>query len=802
MDAIGIENTPRNAARAPSGMSCCGDLHWGSHFCHLYESRADLIDVLVPFFTAGLANNEKCLWVTSEPLNAAEATAVLAEQMPDLQHYLSEGQIVIVDYKDWYVTGSAMNADSVLRGWVDVERQALAQGYSGLRVTGNTTFLHTREEWRNFEQYESRVTGTISGHRIIALCSYHLGMVKGSDVLDVVHNHQFAVARRDGHWQMIENAAIKVAKQELQNVNLELEQRVAERTDELSKALAVVEEQKRQLEAELADAQLLHGVSAALVNEGVVGEFYQKLVDAAALVMRSDFATMQRYDPGHDALAIIAHRNLNDEALKFWEWVPPLRPTSCGMALHRGERVIISDYDSWDYAAGSEDQAAFRAGGIRAAQSTPLLSRSGKLVGMISTHWKRVHQPSERDLRLLDIIARQAADLIERSAAAEALQEQAERLQEADRRKDAFLATLAHELRNPLAPIQTGLALLKLDKPEHTPRVLSMMERQLAHMVRLVDELLDVSRVSRGLVTLRRQRTKLNEIIESAVETSRPLLEAARHQLTVSLPDNAIWLDADATRVAQILSNLLNNAAKYTPEGGKIKFAAESVDGEVRIRVADNGIGIPPHMLEKVFDLFTRVDEAIERSQSGLGVGLSLARQLAELHGGSIAAESTGQGRGSMFTLRLPAGEAPSDALVLDQDGGSVAHSDRVRVLIVDDNADAAQTLSLVLSGLGHATRAICESPKALSAALDFQPDVVLLDLGMPELNGFDLAGQFRKEPVLAGVTLVAISGWGTEEDRMRSRDAGIDHHLTKPVSLEDVQSLLCRQKAQASSIS
>jgi signal transduction histidine kinase/ActR/RegA family two-component response regulator len=816
MEAIGIEHSTNhtNSANAPSGISCCGELHWGAHFCHLYETREDLIETLVPFFSTGLTNNEKCLWVTSSPLNAADATAALAERTPNLQHYLNSGQIQIVDYADWYTRLGKMDTDSLLQGWIVAEQQALAAGFSGLRVTGNATFIKSREEWCAFENYEARVTETFAGRRIIALCSYHLDMTDGREVLDIVRNHQFAIARREGDWQRIENPAIKLAKQELHRANLELEQRVSERTTELRDALAKVEEQKReletvlqmrnesqrQLEAELADTRLLHSISATLINEGVVGDFYQKLVDAAAMLMRSDFASMQRFDPERGALQLIAHKGFSVEALAFWEWVPPLRPCACGLALHRQERCIVPDYEAWEFVAGSNELAAFRAAGVRAVQSTPLLSRSGILVGMISTHWKHPHQPSERDLRLLDIIARQAADLIERNAADEAMQEQAKRLWEADRHKDVFLATLAHELRNPLAPIQNGLSLLKIGKPENTPRVLAMMERQLSHMVRLIDELLDVSRVSRGMVTLKRKQMKLNTAIDSAIETSRPLLDIGRHQLTVIVPDNPIWLDADATRVAQILSNLLNNAARYTPEGGRIELAAETVGAEVRIRITDNGIGIPAEMLEKVFDLFTRVDEAAERSQNGLGVGLSLAKQLTELHGGSITVASEGLGRGATFTICLPVSDAPHELRSPNDSESHIAGGSITRILIVDDNKDAAETLALLLEDWGYQTRVVCEAPKALHAALDFQPDVAFLDLGMPELNGFDLARQLRGQPALTSVALVALSGWGTEEDRTRGQHAGIDHHLTKPVLMEEIQGILRKVETRKSS--
>jgi signal transduction histidine kinase len=318
----------------------------------------------------------------------------------------------------------------------------------------------------------------------------------------------------------------------------------------------------------------------------------------------------------------------------------------------------------------AEEVRMFRRCGIRAVQSTPLLSRSGKLLGVISTHWKQPRQPSERHLRLLDIIARQAADLIERTSAEEALRLRAEQLVEADRRKDEFLATLAHELRNPLAPLQNGLAVLKIGKGDAIPRVLPIMERQLAHMVRLIDDLLDVSRVSRGLIVLKRERIPLQAVVESAVETSRPLVEAAGHRLSIEMPAKPIWLDADATRVAQVLSNVLNNAAKYTPRGGRIELAAQSSGDKVVVRISDTGIGIPKIMLTHIFEMFAQAEQSMDRAQGGLGLGLSLAKRLVEMHDGSIEALSEGPGYGSTFVIRLPIAKAPPIAAV---DAGDAA---------------------------------------------------------------------------------------------------------------------------------
>jgi signal transduction histidine kinase/ActR/RegA family two-component response regulator len=745
----------------------------------MYETRADLIDTLVPFFAVGLANNEQCLWVTSTPLSAADATSVLLERIPNVAEYLSRKQMQILDYSDWYTRTATIETDSLLKTWLEAEKQALERGFKGLRVTGDTSFLRSRESWGEFERYEARVTETFKGRRLIALCSYHLGTATAGDVLDVVRNHQFAIARRHGAWEMIENASIKVAKEQLRKANLELEQRVAARTAEL--------------EAELADARLLHDISAAFVDEDQVDRLYQKLLDAAATVMRSEYASMQSYDRerGEDGwLRLLAHRGFTPEAATFWAWVRPDSESTCGAALRTRRRVIVADVEACESMVRTDDLATYKQTGIRAVQTTPLLSRSGTLVGMISTHWNRPHEPTKRDLQMLDILARQAADLIERNKAAAALRAQTAELLSADRHKDEFLATLAHELRNPLAPLRTGLAVLKSCPPDAADRVLQMMERQLGHMVHLIDDLLEVSRVSRGMVTLNKQRVTLRTVIDTAVETSRPLLEAAQHRFDVTMPGSPLWLEADTTRVAQIIANLLNNAAKYTPKGGHVVLAVEAHDEGVQIRVTDTGIGIAPEMLPKVFDMFAQVEHSLERSGGGLGIGLSLAKRLAVMHGGSITAESEGPGKGSTFKVQLPLAAAPpaeSPSPTGNEQTGALCY----RILVVDDNADAAEMLAELLKNAGHITRVIHDSREVLGVALQFRPDVVFLDIGMPKMNGFDVAHLLRQQPELSSTVLVALTGWGSEQDRVKSHKAGFDLHLTKPALPEAIHELL-----------
>ncbi|MBE3026209.1 diguanylate cyclase [Janthinobacterium sp. BJB1] len=392
--------------------------------------------------------------------------------------------------------------------------------------------------------------------------------------------------------------------------------------------------------------------------------------------------------------------------------------------------------------------------------------------------------------RLLTVLF---SDISERKRSEQQLRQLADNLSEMDRRKTEFLATLAHELRNPLAPIRNGLQIMRLaaDKPATVARVRDVMERQVNQMVHLVNDLLDVARITRGQIELRLERTDLKTIIAGAVETSMPLIEASRHQLQVQLAEEPLPLDADPTRLAQVLGNLLNNAAKYTPAGGHIALRAVRDGNEALIEVKDSGVGIPAESIATVFDMFTQVGQNMGRAQGGLGIGLSLVRRLAELHGGSATAASPGAGLGSTFSVRLPllAEEAQTPAATVAP--ASAAAAPHFRVLVVDDNVDAAETLAAVLDMMGHATQVAHDGAQALAVAPQFLPDVIFLDIGLPGMNGYEVARALRRTAAGAAAVLVALTGWGAENDRSQSSAAGFDHHLTKPANLHAIGELL-----------
>jgi PAS domain S-box-containing protein len=368
-------------------------------------------------------------------------------------------------------------------------------------------------------------------------------------------------------------------------------------------------------------------------------------------------------------------------------------------------------------------------------------------------------------------------------------------LKESDQRKDEFLAMLAHELRNPLAPIRNGVQIFRALAPPvpELQSAIEMIDRQVHQMTRLVDDLLDVSRITRGKIELRRERVELATIVNGAVEASRPLIDQRGHELTVAIPPQPIHLDADLTRLSQVLMNLIHNAAKFIDRAGRIWVTAEREDDCVLIRVKDTGIGIPAEMLPRIFDMFTQVDRSLERSEGGLGLGLTLVHRLVELHGGTVEARSEGLGKGSEFIVRLPVAVEIQDPGPRGEagDGETVVMPAARRILVVDDNLDAADSLGMLLSMLGHEVHTAHDGLEAVEAVVEFRPDVVLLDIGLPKLNGYEAARQIRERHGGTGLVLIALTGWGQDEDRRRSKEAGFDHHMTKPVDFADLQRVL-----------
>jgi len=582
----------------PSGLAPVGDIPWGSHFCQFYRTGDDLAETLVPYFEAGLRSQESCLWVTGDALDADRAEALMVEAVPDFKHYLHSAQMQIVSIHDWYTPGEAFDDDTVLQGWVDREKASRDRGFAGLRLTGDTAWV-ARSGWNSFMHYEEKVNSTFKRYRMVALCTYCMDKCTAEDVIDVCRQHQFALARRHGDWDLLESSSLKIAKAQLKQYSDELELRVQERTQALNSALQA---------------------------------------------------------------------------------------------------------------------------------------------------------------------------------------------------RDEFLAMLGHELRNPLAPIVNATELIRSQAPANPilARSTAILGRQVGHMTRLVNDLLDVGRITQGQLRLELKPVPLADVIEQAVELARPLIDQRGHALSVTLPGRQVHVDADAVRLAQVFGNLLHNAAKYTADEGTISIAAAVGEQGVTVTVRDNGAGIPQEMLSSIFELFKQLPRSLARSEGGLGIGLTLVKRLTEMHGGTVAAWSEGLGRGAEFRVVLPLAEnslRPQDPL--PGQAGEVVAQAGCRVLVVDDNQDANDSLAVLLASAGHTVHQAYDGITALQLATSQMPDVILLDIGLPDIDGYQVVQNLRSQPALRHIHVVALTGYGQATDVEQARQAGFDNHLVKPAHPQMLLGLL-----------
>jgi PAS domain S-box-containing protein len=611
-----------------------------------------------------------------------------------------------------------------------------------------------------FEQNDRRASASGAGVQVVETLADGDGVLRHSLV------SKFPMTGPDGGVISVGGMAVDItdrlrAEEALRATQKELEARVAERTADLARA-------NEFLKALLENIQ-----------DGIVA------CDAGGVLTLFNRATREFHGLPEEPIPAeqwAAHYDLyraDGKTLLAAEEIPLYRALR-GEGVRDGEMVIAPK--------GGRPRTLLASG------QAFYDDRGAKLGAVVSMH--DITQRKEAEEALHQARAELERRVEERTAE---LARANEALKDADRRKDEFLATLAHELRNPLAPIRNSLQILKMPGVDAgtVGRSRDMMERQVHHLVRLVDDLLDVSRVMRGKIELRRERVELASVVARAVETVQPLVDAQGHRLGVSLPDESLPLDADPVRLAQVVGNLLTNAAKYTEPGGHIRLTAEREGDEAVLRVRDDGIGIAPEVLPRVFDLFVQVDHAATRSQGGLGIGLTLVKNLVEMHGGSVDARSAGLGRGSEFVVRLP---ISAHGLERDQVRGEEkptrpASPSGLRLLVVDDNHDAADSLAMMLRLQGHEVRVAHSGPAALEAVEDYAPDVVFLDIGMPGMDGHEVARRMRRQPGLEKVVLAALTGWGQQEDRRRTTEAGFDHHLVKPPEPKAVESVLAQLK-------
>jgi PAS domain S-box-containing protein len=590
--------------------------------------------------------------------------------------------------------------------------------------------------------------------------------------------------------------------------------------------------QRRLIDIALADdfraMARLQSLSTRLARTGEMDEIVREILAASCDLTNTTKGTIHLVDPSTGRLRVAMLLGFGPRFVeRFGEHGSAI---ICDACVRARERVFWEDLEAAPELTGTPDLEAYLGDDVRAITCTPLLTRDGRLLGLLNNKFPRPHRPSEHEQRYLDLLARMAADLIERS-------QHEHSLRDADRRKNEFLAMLAHELRNPLAPIQNALQILhqhvRTGSDEVAITAAAMMERQLAQLVRLVDDLLDVSRVSRGKIELKKSKVELASIVNLAVEAAHPLRQSREHALSVTLPDGPVFVNADPARLAQVVGNLLANAFKFTEPGGRVELSVARDGDQAVIRVHDNGMGIAPDHLARIFELFMQVDTSLERAQGGLGIGLTLCKKLVEMHDGAIEARSDGVGCGSEFIVRMPVAAPVSDTKAARSRGdgafaeaskrdegalgqtakrgddalghtakrGDAALLSGRRILVVDDNRDSAESLAMLLRLHGNETQTAFDGVEAVAAAESFRPELILSDIGLPRMNGYEVARKIRERAWGKELVLIALTGWGQEADRQRSSAAGFDGHLVKPVELSQLTNLVALVHSRRNSL-
>jgi PAS domain S-box-containing protein len=528
--------------------------------------------------------------------------------------------------------------------------------------------------------------------------------------------------------------------------------------------------------ARLFELSVMPGGTAAMPS------LLQAVVDTAIEITGADLGALQLYDEINECLRIAAHRGFTQEFLDRFSVMPGDGHATCAEAVRRRAQVIVEDVTSspiFDWPT----LAILRRAGIESVQSTLMVSREGRLFGALSTLWKKRWQPDADRLRTLEIVARQAADVLQHR--------QQEKLLEANRHKDEFLALLGHELRNPLAPILTATELMALHGGGVMEAERKLIEDQVKHLMRLVDDLLDVSRITRGSIELRKEPVALLRIVAQAAEMASPLFEQRAHRLTIDVAPELI-VDADPARMVQVVANLLTNAARYTDNGGVVRVQSAATDDTIVLRVTDSGVGISPTMLPFVFDPFVQEKQALNRPRGGLGLGLAIVRSLVQLHGGTVSANSAGPGKGSEFAISLPRSRQRVDARAEGSAPGpeTSAGGAGARILVVDDNESYSRALARALESFGHEVRIAHDGPSALRLVENFTPALCLVDLGLPVMDGYELARRLSELPSLSASRIVAVSGYGEPVAVQRSAAAGFAAHLVKPVELSVLEEM------------
>ncbi|MBI5508655.1 MAG: PAS domain S-box protein [Deltaproteobacteria bacterium] len=815
----------------PSGIQAAGELPWGSHFCVLYSSARELIEALVPFIRAGLECNELCSWEIREPPSVEEVTRALTEAVPDFGRRAALGQLELVPAP----VGEAFERR--------LDRAILA-GFDGLRLVryadGNWSgrALATRAD-------------VFRRLNVVAAVLYPRAGIGAVDLMQVVQDHRFALVCSASGCEVLEGSEARIARDALARSEEKLQSLFRNMSEGFANHRIVLDAEGRPcdylfLEANAAFERLtgLHadkilGKRVTQVLPGIekdptdwIGRYGRVALTGEPVQFESHAEALDRwyavsaFSPHKGYFAVtftdITERKQAQDALAAERERLGVTLRSIGDAVVATDtqgRVTLMNRVAEGLTGWSEAEARGRPLGevfriihevtgepaedpvrkvieqgciVGLANHTALVARDGRRVAIADSAAPIHAQGGELSgvvLVFRDVTAERQAE--------EELRTSEARLREADRYKNGFLAALSHELRNPLAPIRNSLFILEraASGGEQAKRAHAVIDRQVAHMGRLIDDLLDVTRVSRGKVQLQREKMELGDLVRRTVEDHRQSFIGAGVKLDSKLSTEAMWLTADATRIAQVVGNLLGNAVKFTPRGGRVELTLEPQGAAALLRIRDSGVGMSQAVVERLFQPFMQAEETLDRSRCGLGLGLALVKGLVEIHGGTVAARSGGPGQGAEFSILLPLEAAPEKA-ARPQRPQPVSQR---RVLVIEDNVDAADSLKEALELMGHEVAVAYDGPAGLAAARELQPEVLLCDVGLPSMDGYEVARAFRADEALKRTFLVALTGHALPEDLQRAAEAGFERHVAKPPALEKLEQLLAAAPQRSS---
>lgn len=787
-----------NQEKRDSGIKVIGKVSWGFHLCHFYQTKEEIIEILVPYFKAGLENNEACIWVTSEPVNSSVALMEMKKVMPDFDNYLKKGQIEILSFDAWYLKNGFFDKKKVLNDWKNKLNEALKKGYDGLRVTGNTYWLEEKD-WNNFSDYEADINQEISNHKIIVLCSYSLNKCSSQKIIQVIQNHQEAIIKQGEGWAMLQGMSLKKAENALEQSEEIFQNLYNSMTDGIFIMEMLYDDFGNAKDYKFLDINKAYESivgSGRLDRIGKTGsECYQKPICLDFLSKVVKTGKPQYYETDHisnknfqcsafslggDKVGVvfsdITQKKKAEKEIRHLTSFPELNPMPVFEINGNGE-VIYYNSVSLNYFPKIKKEGIKHS--VFSEINFDFIKKKGQQSRVIKVGDKWFKQEIDYCPEM-DTIRIYCVDITDSK--------------EIEQKHKNFLSILGHELRNPLASITLLLDLMEQSgqKEIDFKQTLKKLKQQTDIVSSLVKDLLDISRIERGIITLNKRQIDLVKLIRNISRNYQTLLIQNNQRLELVIPNEKIVVNADPLRLEQIFINLLNNASKFSPHNSPIEMYVEKHNSQVLIKVKDYGAGIPFTSTTSIFDLYAREENAWNQKNEGLGVGLYLSRQLARLHDGDIDVYSGELSKGSEFIVSLPFIENKNvSGNKYKKKITPEPQSIKPKVLVVDDNVMLLETLKEVVNRLGCEVKASSDGYGALKIIKDFKPQIALIDLGMPGMDGLSLAKKIRASKNICQPTLIAITGYGQETDKDLAQKAGFDNYVIKPLRIKELSKIL-----------